>query len=228
MNEKETEKMAVATLNREFCERDNDHQPPTRLEVRRFACSLLRAMQIGEIATIDQARDFAWDLVEFNTTKGHTVHKLSCIALRLRELKTDIASQLAVETEALASRMTPQSLDRAVDSGDDAGCYDTDGLVYPYPDDVGACRQLAAQIEDIGLGIQELYAIREVVYPVVNVRRVDDAQALRSALPKLLSGGVTAIDFFVKLTKALSNPHEDSHLAKGGTDAGTDDLIDGK
>ena len=210
-------------LNREFCESDDDHQPPTRSQVQQFACKMLRAMQIGETATIDQARDFAWDLVEFKMTKDYTAHKLSCIAKRLRELKTDIASLLAVETEALASRMTPQSLDRAVDSGDDAGCYDTDGLVYPYPDEVRACRELAAEMEGIGLGIQELYAIREVVYPVVNMHRIDDVEALRSALPKLLSGSVRAMELFVNVTKALA-----SHLAKDGTDAAPADLINGQ
>jgi hypothetical protein len=109
--------------------------------------------------------------------------------------------------------------------GDDITQADTTGLEYPYPETVRSCCELAAEVEHLGLSILALCKVREVVYTVTNLNRVEHPEKIRDVLPLLLSGSVRAIKHFVTLTKLMADSDESSTLATDGTDAEPADPI---
>jgi hypothetical protein len=196
-----------------------------RTPVRQFAHALLHAMQTGEMPAARHARDFAWDLIEFKHEPDRMSHKLSCIALRMQELGSLVADGWSEAANALEVRLKTKPLDGGTDIKDDVAQVDTDGLVYPYPSGVRACRELAAEIDHIGLGILSLCTIRQEIYPVANLHRVEHPDKIRAVLPRLLGGNVRAMDHYFTLTKLMADSTASSIKASDGTDADPADQI---
>jgi len=195
---------------------DREHQPPIRSELRQFAHALLYAMQQGDIRVVAQVRDVCWTLIEFRTSSNCTADMLKCIALRMEELGGEMAKEWEGAAKALMERLKYETL------ADDAQ-VEVDDLEYPYPEAVRASRELASELDDLGLDILALCSIRQEIYPVVNLNRVEHPERLRSVLPQLLKGSVRAMEHFVNLTKLTADSAASSTQATDGTDAGPGD-----